>query len=526
MGNGRALPGENTTREQLFRTVQDLQPLLAGTGGGVVGALPPALRPVNAFSPGGAAAGLLANLGGGQVRDLLGMGQPEGREGQAPLGGGTDVDPVLAQLASFAPGGMPGGPGGFDKKVTTTEQRTPALLSPEEVGARTGQIQQRQGQLVDIADQQLGAVEAEQDAIGGLVLDLQLERSRLGRDQAQRKLELQRAEKAVTQARAAFDKAGIDPNRYAQNLPTSQRVMTVVAGALGGFMEGFSRGQIQNDVPRLINQAINRDLEAQRINLQKQFRALGITAGERDRILDTYDQGESERRKLALQAGKLKLAEVAAQAKAPEVRMDLLKQMAVLDEQVMQAELAGKERKTISTVTRKVPVGGAVPAQLDLDKNDAAQLAASHSIVPELLDYVRQVQSVQEGKHGIGATGKVLRGKIPGTREHAVLKGLREKKAVVMAVAMSGAQFRQAEFETFLANLAGGFDRPAIQAQKVNNFLAEAVTKHGAKAKAFMQQGKLPEARAFAQRAIVLRQQMPAISEAIATGQLNEFKGQ
>lgn len=58
----------------------------------------------------------------------------------------------------------------------------------------------------------------------------------------------------------------VDPDRWWHSRSTPQKVMAFLASMLGGFVEGHTGGKVKNGAVKLIQQAIDRDIAAQRMN--------------------------------------------------------------------------------------------------------------------------------------------------------------------------------------------------------------------------------------------------------------------
>lgn len=72
-----------------------------------------------------------------------------------------------------------------------------------------------------------------------------------------------RAQEAYAQAAAELKDYKINPDAFWANRSTLGKIGSVLAAALGGFAQGFSDGRVPNTALQLINQAIDRDLQAQ-----------------------------------------------------------------------------------------------------------------------------------------------------------------------------------------------------------------------------------------------------------------------
>lgn len=69
---------------------------------------------------------------------------------------------------------------------------------------------------------------------------------------------------ATANAEAA---AKIDPNNYWANKSGWQKALSLLSVAIGGFVQGYSRGQLPNTALAMINDEIARDIDAQKANI-------------------------------------------------------------------------------------------------------------------------------------------------------------------------------------------------------------------------------------------------------------------
>lgn len=116
---------------------------------------------------------------------------------------------------------------------------------------------------------------AEEKAQGELQEVRQSEQQRLEqeykREQQKQQAQADSVQKAATIYTRALDegaRGGIDPDRYYKNQTTGDKVLAGIAIALSGVASGM-QGRGGNMAIDLINQAIDRDIEAQKIDLQQ-----------------------------------------------------------------------------------------------------------------------------------------------------------------------------------------------------------------------------------------------------------------
>ena len=141
--------------------------------------------------------------------------------------------------------------------------------------------------------------------------------------EALRQTQIKEQEQKAQQALDEFGQAKIDPNRFWKEKSTGEKIVAGIAIALGALGQGLSKGNIQsNGALDIINGAINRDIEAQKMGIlgkrEKAEGQKGILAQMRERF-DDERTAEGMTRIIALDQAKLKLEEISAKSKSGEV---------------------------------------------------------------------------------------------------------------------------------------------------------------------------------------------------------------
>ena len=116
------------------------------------------------------------------------------------------------------------------------------------------------------ASDELGRLNAEMSANSDLAADVLRARQREFDDSVERN------DKARTETLAEYKQmlqplleTKFDPDRYWKNKSTGATVTAAIAMAVGQYVEGMTDGKIPNRAAQMINQAIERDIEAQKL---------------------------------------------------------------------------------------------------------------------------------------------------------------------------------------------------------------------------------------------------------------------
>lgn len=177
------------------------------------------------------------------------------------------------------------------------EQRVEAsALTPEQKQRALGLYRESQQTGLGIATegmriplrgaQELGAIEQERLAmradLGERDLKAQEEAAaRIEQDEAifqqqkqEMEAELVNRRKEMDGLRTEIAATKIDPQNYFSSQPTWAKVLSLISVGIGGFASGWSGGRLQNTALQQLNEAIDRDIEAQKANLATKRGAL------------------------------------------------------------------------------------------------------------------------------------------------------------------------------------------------------------------------------------------------------------
>lgn len=131
------------------------------------------------------------------------------------------------------------------------------------------------GRIADSFAQQNDALAAESKQG---VLDYQEQLRQNAARRAQIDADAKTAQDKINAKIADLEATGVDPNHYFQSQSTGQRILGALAIGLGGFAShglGPNGHESTNTALEIMNNAISRDIDAQKTNLQKSLSVLG-----------------------------------------------------------------------------------------------------------------------------------------------------------------------------------------------------------------------------------------------------------
>ena len=181
--------------------------------------------------------------------------------------------------------------------------------------------------------------------------------------EALRQTQIKEQEQKAQQALDEFGQAKIDPNRFWKEKSTGEKIIAGIAIALGALGQGLSKGRIQsNGALDIINGAINRDIEAQKMDIlgksEKAEGQKGILAQMRERF-DDERTAEGMTRIIALDQAKLKLEEISAKSKSAEVQAN---------KEVLLAGLEGERQKELVELQKAIAESAIAREKLGIER--------------------------------------------------------------------------------------------------------------------------------------------------------------
>ncbi len=176
--------------------------------------------------------------------------------------------------------------------MPTQQSVAPAAMpTPSPQSAMTGTLQQQEGMLQDAYQKQVQGVQQGAAAEGALGI----EQAKVLNDQA---IQQRQAQTHYNETFAKLDserkhlqddiiQAHIDPAHYLGKMDTVQRVGTAIGLILGGIGSGLTHGD--NQALKFLNSQIDRDIEAQKVNLGKKESLLSANMKEFGNLKDATE---------------------------------------------------------------------------------------------------------------------------------------------------------------------------------------------------------------------------------------------
>lgn len=229
-------------------------------------------------------AGDVASGVGGFMGDVLSAGAaaPYGMTAQVPVTGPQAGQPVVEPPKDLAGAGMPGTVGTPEMpdyyKMMQDMTKQPGAQAPQVPTDMAAAFKQMQDASSMQAEAKSQAALEQQTAMNESMQDLKLEQLRY--DTKVRALD-QKKEAIVKD----IQNGKIDPSRIYNSMGTGNRVMAGISLLLGGISQGLT-GAKSNPAMDVINNAVDRDIDAQKAELGKKQNLLSVNLHEYGTLKD------------------------------------------------------------------------------------------------------------------------------------------------------------------------------------------------------------------------------------------------
>jgi len=226
---------------------------------------------------------------------------------------------------------------------------------------------------------------------------------------------------------------GVDPQRFWSQMPTTNKVIGLLAVAMGGFTEGFTQGRVKNRALNVLQRAIDRDVAAQKSNIAQRINALNLSGKQRQYLTGRLDKVEDNLRVNIEKQLNLRMQGLALQEKRLHLPIGMLQKQFKLKLNYLQAikGCASGQSKTIVTKKRFVTGGGVNYKKMKQLPNDLKNsIVAAHGDVKILRRILGDIK-----KHG-GVGKGTIASLFPWT-ESALTKGDSKAMALRMSAAMN-----------------------------------------------------------------------------------------
>jgi hypothetical protein len=210
-----------------------------------------------------------------------------------------------------------------------------------------------------------------------------------------------------------MNKSNVDPNKWWGERTTGQKIAAAIGVALGG-----------NDAMGIIKDAINRDIDSQKSQIEKGKFAISAQQSVFKMMLDTFgDQRQAElaTRSALLQGTELKLKQIAAQYKSPQVLAAAQQTLGQIQLQLQQNKmeifknfyanpLMRSEDNAIKTIARipdETMKKEALKQYGDFQKNEQVK-SGIESSMQDIFDNRRAIPGTQGASKAEAARAKIL----------------------------------------------------------------------------------------------------------------------
>jgi hypothetical protein len=271
----------------------------------------------------------------------------------------------------------------------------------------------------------------------------------------------------------------VDPNRMYGNLSTGNKIASSVALFLGAFGAGASGGP--NLAMDVLNKAIDRDIDAQKANIDTKKNAIDLKRGAYQDLLQLTGNADAARKaeEIRLSNVALKQLEVIKEmSKNPQAALQAEKGIEAI--RLQQAEKMAELQKmsvtdATSTVVGQKPLVAAAPKPLE---------NASKDTIDKINNYTNAIQYLRELK-GVAEKNKSKMGPVKGRMSAwAATLGVEDAgqadlgQRILQSVAektraISGAASTDAEAERLSKTLGRLQDNPEAFFKKLDNELAK-----------------------------------------------------
>lgn len=261
--------------------------------------------------------------------------EPAGQ--QAKMGG--DVQPAVASGAGDV---VPVS----DLAIDQTPKLEPLVdQGPTPYEQSIGALDQLQESYQSSADAAANSGMQEAKTLGAYQDQAAVQQAKDAQAEALRQEKMDKAEADYQDEIQKFNKMTVDPQRFAKNFwgnaSTGQKIIAGIGLIFGGF--GNQGG---NQSVKIWENAINRDIETQKANIDKAGNYLGqkkgVLASMRDRFGDSRT-AELAARRAMYDSAELDLKRIGAMYKGPEAKANMIKALAEI--QIKKAELAKDMQK-------------------------------------------------------------------------------------------------------------------------------------------------------------------------------------
>ncbi len=208
----------------------------------------------------------------------------------------------------------------------------------------------------------------------------------------------------LERGREQIRKSQLDPGRLWAQMPTAQKAVNAIGIALGGFVEGFTAGKVQNSALKMLNMAIDRDIAAQRDAFARQLEDLNLTSKAQSVLWQQWRAQEADRKAAALRVSQLEIAKMGLQSQREDVKTKAAETVLGIKDALVntEAKTIPKTTKTSSYSSKTVPLASLVKNAPGTKTPPPALLDSAGQAVG-VLQQLRGIQTKLKGYSLLGA---------------------------------------------------------------------------------------------------------------------------
>lgn len=346
---------------------------------------------------------------------------------------GMEFQGQLAGIGQVVRGEQP--PGTLETTTPTDRPPAPETEEPPPTVTPSARMASIRGELAEIAKLRKKAVKGQRESLDALTTDYQTELNRI-KDESEITDARGRVDKArgalgtITNKLASFE---INPQRAFPN--AFSKVAAVISVAMGAYAQGLSGGKLPNTALQIINTAIDRDIDAQKMEYQK---LKGLVDEKRNVYAMAMRELGDETQATAL------LRTAAHQAFGTRFKT-LSQQMGIENSKISQAYQEAGLLQRENAARANLDVLAAKSAQSALEKPKFSEADDK-----DLADFQSSAMSLKDlwaGSKDINAFASMFAKRVPWETDAKTFDRVSIQSILAAVKALSGVAYREEEFK-------------------------------------------------------------------------------
>lgn len=206
------------------------------------------------------------------------------------------------------PAGNYGAAGGGGSRTTTVKHGRPVdkeMLAEQDTADR-----QRVEEMRGTAEREQELIAQRGEVVRRQLEDMKTYRDRYGEMSAEILADHKAAAAALKKARDELNSMKVDPERFWNALPNTQKVLMAIGTAFAAGGEVASGGAVPNSLGRWLDKSIERDIQLQGEEYKRKLVEVEMDGKERDKLWNNWIKSEDMVRNAALSSAQLELASI------------------------------------------------------------------------------------------------------------------------------------------------------------------------------------------------------------------------